>query len=249
MIIRGRILFVWTLMAFFLPNSLFAANETFPSTTSSIRLYTGFSSPDKDIIHAILKEAYKRIGIDAAVIKLPAQRALLLANSEGDGAAGRVKSIKKLAPAETSNMVLVPEAITTLRLAVFTKGLDFPVKGWDSLKPYRNGARIGAKILEKNVPQERERVMQPTNTQLFKMLANGRIDTVVDWENFGLGVIKELQLTGITALPDPIVVKGFFHLLHVKHAHLVPRITESLKQMKKDGSYQRIHSEILAQIL
>ncbi len=146
-------------------------------------------------------------------------------------------------------MVIVPEAITTLRLAVFTKGLEFPVEGWDSLKPYRNGARIGAKILEKNVPQDRERVMLPTNTQLFKMLADGRIDTVVDWENFGLGVIKELQLTRIKALPNAVVVKDFFHLLHMKHSDLVPQITESLKQMKKDGSYQRIHSEILEQML
>jgi polar amino acid transport system substrate-binding protein len=249
MITRGYIFSICLLVTLFLPNYLLGVSETFPPLPAKIKLYTGFSSPDKEIIHAILKEAYKRIGIDAEVLMLPAQRALLLANSEGDGAAGRVKSIKKLAPHETSNMIMVPEAITTLRLAVFTKGLDFPVKGWSSLKPYRNGARIGAKILETNVPQDRERVMQPTNIQLFKMLAEGRIDTVVEWENFGLGVIKELQLSEIKALPNRIVVKDFFHLLHIKHTNLVPKITNALKQMKDDGSYQRIHSEILAEML
>lgn len=227
----------------------FAAPPVSPSSPLKLKLYTGFPSPDADIIRAILKDAYQRIGIEAEVIQLPARRALLLANSAGDGAAGRVGDIKEITPTETSNLLLVPEVIHTMRMAVFTTGLEFPVQGWDSLTPYRNGARIGCKFSEKFLPQGREKFLLPTRTQLFKMLMSDRIDTVVDWENFGLSAIKEMGLTGIKLLPDSIAEKNFFHLLHTKHAHLVPQITKALQEQKESGDFTRIQAEVLAELL
>ena len=120
-----------------------------------ITFYCGFQAPHSDILNARMKEAFQRIGYSASVTPLPSQRALFLANGEGDGDSSRVPNIKKIAPANTDNLIMVPEISLVAELAIFTKGLEFPVEGWESLEPYRNGARIGAKILEKNVPGDR----------------------------------------------------------------------------------------------
>ena len=202
-----------------------------------ITFYCGFQSPHSDILNDRIEEAFRRMGYSASVTPFPSQRALFLANTEGDGDASRVPNIKEIAPANTDNLIMVPEVSLVAELAVFTKGLEFPVEGWDSLEPYRNGARIGAKILEKNVPGDR--TFLALNTQLFRMLDAGRLDTVVEWRLSGNKAVTDLGLTGIRALEMPVVTKNFYPFIHKKHAHLIPRLVQELKNMKLDGSFDK----------
>ncbi|RZB30545.1 MAG: hypothetical protein SRB1_02825 [Desulfobacteraceae bacterium Eth-SRB1] len=76
----------------------------------------------------------------------------MLANEDGDGDAARVPNLKEISPENTGNLVKVPEAIITIEFSVYTKDLSFPVDGWDSLKKYHNGAVLGTKLSEKNIP-------------------------------------------------------------------------------------------------
>jgi polar amino acid transport system substrate-binding protein len=207
--------------------------------------YTGFKSPYSDIVQARMKEVFKRIGFEVEIKSIPSQRALVLANTEGDGDAARVKNIKQLAPKETNNLLQISEEIILASLSVFTKDLKFYVKGWNSLKPYRNGARRGNKFAEKNLTGDRTFV--PTNTQLFKMLHAGRFDTAVEWHLAGIKTINSLNLSGIKPRKPPVAFKKFYILIHKRHISLIPSICATLKEMRQDGTYQKLREQVLAQ--
>ncbi|MCP4107581.1 MAG: hypothetical protein GY749_18900 [Desulfobacteraceae bacterium] len=108
-----------------------------------------FSKPDDpvaDISEKILKEAYQKIGIRISVTAFPAERALRTSNSGlSDGEVNRIKGINE----QYLSLVMVPVEINILEGVVFTIDVSFPVTGWESLRPYNIGIRIGIKFAEK----------------------------------------------------------------------------------------------------
>ncbi|MEE8432218.1 MAG: transporter substrate-binding domain-containing protein [Candidatus Desulfatibia sp.] len=208
--------------------------------------YIGADSPLKDIIGARLKEAFKRIGLEAKLVHIDsAQRALVLANEEGDGDANRVPNIKEIVPKNTYNLLQIPESTVLLQLFVFSKRHRFPVEGWKSIGKYHNGARIGVKILEKNLPGKR--TFLPTLDRLFQMLDAGRLDTVVEWEFIAEKTMRDLNIRGIERLLPPIVkIPGHLYI-HKKHRKLIPAVSSALAEMKADGTYDKLKKQVLQQ--
>lgn len=73
--------------------------------------YTGLVSPINDIIDARLQEAFRRLGLKVKLhVTSSSQRALILANEEGDGDAARILNIEEYAPQNTGNLIRVPES-------------------------------------------------------------------------------------------------------------------------------------------
>jgi len=139
------IVFIVMFLLSVLSSHLFAADEVVLKQKTYI-FHSAWQSPIKEKIDIRIQEAFRRLNLSAKILINPSsQRALLLANEDGDGDAGRVPNLKSIAPQNTANLIKVPEPILTMDLSVFTKNLDFPVIGWDSLEKYHNGARIGAK--------------------------------------------------------------------------------------------------------
>lgn len=207
--------------------------------------YTCGESPVREIVERRLAEAFRRIGYTFQVVLMPScQRALMLANTEGDGDMARVPNIKTLAPEDTTNLSLIPESVYTEDMVVFTKGLDFPVTGWTSLAPYANGARLGSKIVEANLPGNKSLVK--TTVQLFQMLDSGRIETATEFRIFGQRTIGELGLTGIKQLTPPLVSLEAFPLINNRHAALMNPIARALKAMKGDGTFAAIERDVLS---
>lgn len=206
--------------------------------------HTAMGSPIRDILEARIKEAFHRMGLEAELTPtLSSQRAIMLANQDGDGDAARVANIKEIAPQNTGNLLKVREPIVTMALTVYTKNLDFPVEGWHSLVGYHNGARVGAKILEKNIPGQRSFV--PSTEQLVRLLDSGRIDTMVEWNLIADTAIKDAGITGIKKLSPALTYEPFFLYLHKRHEALLPRLTQVLAQMKEDGTFEKIRTDIL----
>ena len=233
-------LFFYTVVS----SHLCAANETVITKQKTYIFYTALGSPIKDILEARIKEVFRRLDLDVKLLISPSsQRALMLANEDGDGDAFRVPNIKEIAPENTANLVQVPESIIIVALTVYTKNLSFLVEGWHSLERYHNGARIGAKILEKNIPGERTFV--PTTVQLVKMLDSDRIDTMVEWDLVAENVIRNLKVMGIHKLSPPIKVQPFHIYIHKKHQALIPEIVQVLKDMKEDGAFDKIKIDVL----
>lgn len=211
--------------------------------------YVGFQSPAKEILAARLTEAFRRNGLTFELISTSSsERALQQANTAGDGDACRVLNIKDIAPTETTNLIQIPEAVITMRLAVYTKNREFPVTGWEALKDYHTGARLGAKIIEIKLPPEK-RTFVPTTEQLFQMLRAERIDAVVEWDLLAQRSIDDLGMTEAKQLSLPLATKDFFPYIHKKYQDLVPRLAAALAEMKKDGTFVNLEDEVLKNIV
>ncbi len=209
--------------------------------------YTGVKSPLKEILKMRLQEAFRRIGKKVKLIPTgSAQRALLMANEAGDGDAMRVPDIKKIAPETTGNLLQIPESIIDIKFCVYTKGQVFPVNGWNSLRSYRNGFRVGVKILEKNVPGDR--TILPDSERLFQMLNQGRIDTVTEHAFIADYLLQKSHLTNINKLSPPLVTFPGYSFIHKKHQALIAEIAKSLGEMKADGSFETIRHDALRQM-
>ncbi len=190
-----------------------------------------------------LEEAFKRSSLNLKPVlrPVPSQRALMLTNSKGDGELMRLKNIKKLAPEVTNNFVIIPEIIMTNNVVVFTKNLNFTVKGWESLKPYNNGVQRGIRLFDKTP----NRVDVNHISQAFQMLDRNRIDTVLIFKIVGLQIVKKEKYKGVKILEPPLWKIEAYPFLHKKHKKIAGKIAAALKSMKKDGSFQKIRRQIL----
>ncbi len=214
------------------------------ATDKTFVFYTGAQSPIKEIIEARLVEVFRRIGEKSKLVATgSAQRALLMANQGGEGHAFRIAEIKKIAPDLTNNLLKVPEPIIDIVFYVYTKGKIFQVNDWQSLENYHNGFRVGAKILEKNIPGKK--TILPDAVRLFKMLDQGRIETVTEHNMIADYIIRDLNLKSITRLSPPLVKLSGYCFIHQKNKYLIPSLVKVLSEMKIDGSFESIKDAVI----
>lgn len=195
-------------------------------------------NPIVKICSAIIQAAYQKIGIEAVIQHYPPARGIQLAN-EGytDGELYRSVRMK----GKFSNLMMVPVSVAHTELVVFTKNVQFPLQGWDSLKPYRIGVERGFKLAE-----ERSKGMKTYSAsvgQTFQMLDAGRVDIVISTKLGGLSYLKSIGLKGIEILNPPLEKDMLHHFLHKKHKELVPVISAVLENMKKNGEMEAIREK------
>jgi polar amino acid transport system substrate-binding protein len=185
----------------------------------------------------VLKEAFRRIGIEVKLIQVPAERALLNAN-EGidDGICIRIAGMEKKYP----NLVMVPERIAEYKFAVFTRDRSLRIVGWESLKPYSVGIITGWKILEDNVLGTRSLTKVSDADALFELLDHERVDLVVYDRMQGDALVKSQGLVGVKAINPLLARKDVFLYLNNKHTGIVHDLARELRDMKRDGTYQQM---------
>lgn len=208
-----------------LAETLVLNNPTAPPLTNDDK--TGF-------IDIVVGEAFRRVGLELKLIKLPPERALKNAN-EGidDGDVNRIAGLEKLYP----NLIRVPEKNYDMKFVAFTRNPAFEIDGWRSLKPYIVGLIKGWKIFEKNIPAGTDMVHAHDPEQLFTLLEKGRIDIALYSRLMGLDIVKRRQLTGVTILSPPLAIRETFLYLHNRHKDLVPLIANALAALKREGFY------------
>lgn len=199
--------------------------------------------PATSIAEQIMTEAYRRLGLGLVVSKLPGERSLRSANNgETDGELYRKVGMERDYP----NLLIVPVALLNYEIVIFTRGTNFVVNGWESLRPFTVGYVKSIKIVEKNTQGMKVEVAN-TLRQAFLKLMLGRSDVVVANRASGLAVLKELNLPEIKVLTPPLVTFPVFHYLHNKHAALVPKLTTVLQQMQKDKSIENIQKAVMSE--
>ena len=199
--------------------------------------------PATSIAEQVMTEAYRRLGISLVVNKLPGERSLRSANNgETDGELYRKVGMERDYP----NLLIVPVALLNYEIVIFTRGTNFVVNGWDSLRPFTIGYVKSIKIVEKNTQGMKVEVAN-TLRQAFLKLMLGRSDVVVANRTSGLAVLKELNLQEIKVLTPPLVSFPVFHYLNSKHAALVPKLTTVLQQMQKDKIIENIQKAVMSE--
>ncbi len=189
-----------------------------------------------------MTEANHRLGMKVVVHKIPGERSLRSANNgDMDGELYRKLGMER----EYPNLVIVPVALLTYEIVIFTLGTTFLINGWDSLRPFTIGHVKSIKIVEQNTQGMRVEVAA-TLRQAFLKMTFGRSDVVVANRASGMAVLKELNLLDtVKVLSPPLATFPVFHYLNKKHAALVPQLTAVLQQMQKDKTIETIQKSVM----
>jgi polar amino acid transport system substrate-binding protein len=189
----------------------------------------------------LYKELGKRLGIKIVLQSLPAERCLINANAGiDDGDTGRVAGLEN----QYTNLIRVPEYTMQFKISVFTRNSKFTVAGYKSLKPYDVGIINGWKVLEQNIVDARSLSKLENGEQLFTMLDKDRINVAVTENMLGTMLVSQMKLKNITLLQPNLVEGNWYLYLHKKHEALVPKFAAALKEMKEDGTHQRIFDTV-----
>lgn len=199
---------------------------------------------DRKALQALSEEACRRAGIDIKFVSLPSERSLVAANQgDVDGEGLRVAGLDD----SYGNLVRVPERYVSISFVAFAKDPALSMaQGWDSLKSHRVAFIHGWKMFESNAVAARVVNKVDKAEQLFQMLEHGRIDLALYTLADGVALARKMGLQGVVALNPTLKDVDMFLYLHRRHAALVPKIAAALREMKADGSHQRILAAIAA---
>lgn len=226
-----------------LATQLYAAQTLTLSTADRPPLSTADQTGFSD---RVIREAFRRIGIEAQIIPLSSARTLSnVEQALDDGNFLRIQGLEKKFP----HLIRVPEKIIDVKFVIFSKQKNLKTPDWKSLEPYHVGYVRGWQIAEEQIKQAREITVVENRTSLFKVLESNRIELAFAELYGGYYLIKTLGLTDINIAEPPLATREMFLYLNKRHEKLVPRLTAALKEMKRDGSYEAIFSQALAPYL
>lgn len=195
------------------------------------------TSSQNGFMDEVAGEAFRRLGIKLETTLLPAERGLKHANRGlVDGEMSRVKGLTKI----YGNLLRVPEKIMDWEFVVFSSKKINLLAGWDALSGKLVAHINGWKILEKNIPKSAEVTKTSNAEELFILLRKKRTDYVVYERWAGHLKLHEMNLGNISEQAPPLAVKEMFIYLHKKHKKIIPELAAALKEMKRDGSYQKL---------
>jgi len=188
----------------------------------------------------ILREAYRRIGVELVIRKVPADLAVQLTSTgQLDGEVQRIDAFKN----EYSTLIQIRPAINFLEAAVFSGSIDFEVKGWESLRSHSIGVVRGIRFSMNNTAGMR-RYVASDYEELFKMLDLGRLDVGVVPRINGLWQLAWMGSPRLRELQPPVARFDLFHYLHEKHRSWAPILAAELTAMQREGRLAAIREHV-----
>jgi len=194
-------------------------------------------------LERVVREAFRRAGIEIQIDAIPAERALINVNAGIDDLdLSRASGFEDQYP----NLVRVPEKTMDFDFVAFipASSISFQTDHWASLKDRTVAFVTGWKIFERNVVQTRETVRASSIASLFEILRQNRTEAVLLERWQGLRAARDAGVD-VRVLEPPLARAEMFIYLNKRHTERVPALMAALQQMKADGSYQRIVRETL----
>lgn len=231
-------IWILSILYLFLSNSAGWAADTLVFSKPGPNAYAA------DISQIVLAEAYARLGIEISTQIFPAERSLTMSNSgKVDGEVNRIFGIEQ----NYSNLVRIPVAINWIEGIAYTNSENISITGWESLRPYSIGIRIGTKFAEIGTKGMNVKAITSTD-QMFMMLEKFRVDVVISTRIDGMLTSHKFKLKNISPLDPPLARFKLFHYLHTKHQKMVPRITKILKEMESKGRIREIRNTAIEEL-
>lgn len=230
----------------FLPISFVWGDTPEPVVIAAIH-----SSADTVAGEAVLREAYRRIGIPVDIRQMGGMEALEASSSGSvDAELQRIDGLVRRFP----TLIQVPIPVNYLLGSAFSIEYDFRVTGWRNLQPYRIGIVKGI-IFSKEGTQGMDVTVAEDYDQLFDMLKSGDIDVVVTPRINGLYALKKMN-PGEDAEDNPVrEMEGvletllLYHYVHQSRSEIVPELTQVLSEMLNDGTTRRIRNLAYEELL
>jgi polar amino acid transport system substrate-binding protein len=210
-------------------------------------LNTSTGAPYADPAHSgfqdrVVTEVFRRIGLKGEVRQYSAsKRALVNANANVDhGVAMRVKGLEKRFP----NLVRVEEQLISNDFVAYSRDLKLATTSWNSMADHPLAYIHGWVIFERNLPKNQVKYAVAKPGQMFDMLSKKRVDMILYERWQGLRRAKDTGVSVVVHEP-PLASVAMYMYVHKEHASLAPKLAAALKEMKQDGSYQKIFDETL----
>jgi polar amino acid transport system substrate-binding protein len=184
----------------------------------------------------ILTEAYRRIGYDIELRGYPGARAIAEANRGAtDGEVVRLKRVLNNFP----NLRVVPELLLEAETSVASKDPNIKVTGWDTVHKYSATTVRGYKSIERRMKDQSQNLTNTVQSALL-MLQYDRVKILVLNKFDLVKGLRDHNYPEIKIIEPPISKVSLFHMVHKSREELIPRISQILKEMKADGSYDQI---------
>ena len=210
-----------------------------------LTISTNNTPQDRKALDFLAREAFKRAGLEFKLVNHPSERSLFMANQgEVDGEGLRIAGLS----AQYPNLIQVPERFIGVSFVAFSKDAMINLDhSWESLKSYRVAFITGWKMFEANASGAKSLVKVDKPEQMFRMLEGGRVDLALYTRSDGIALIRSLGLSSIAPIAPSLKDVDMYLYLNKKHEAVVPRLAKALRDMKVDGTYNKMVFELLAE--
>ena len=190
---------------------------------------------ESTVVDRILHSAMAGIGYNITMDAAPMTYAVLMANSgERDALATQVAGLEKTFP----NLVMVPEQTSSVAFPVLAReDSTLNIASWADLSGLRVGHLFQKPYIMKQVPEDiAGEIQRDSFPELIKALQNNDCDVIIISRTADIAPImpKGIKRVGTA---DLIVVYTY---INIKYKELAPRLAESLRRMKEDGTYAEL---------
>jgi hypothetical protein len=217
-----------------------------------IRFTTPFPkvAPTHAVYQLLYTEAFRRLGYTFSMTYQPDERSLISLNAgKYDGSSGRIPDLET--EKKYPNLLRVDEVILHHKSIGLVMDPQIQIDGWKSLKDI--GVKItfvaGNQYIEKRLPNHvdgKDIIIASDISQALRMLLAGRVGIYIELDDIMVFVqiieeFKEHRYHN-AGLVDSI---STFPYMHIKHRALVPKLAETLRVMKADGTYSRLIKKVI----
>ncbi len=222
-----------------LPAHAMGQTASAPLVLSNVTLPPVTTPAGDGYLDKLYAEWFSRAGLRAEMVVAPAARGLENANAGLiDGEVARISVDSTLYP----NLQKIPEPVIQVNFSGLYSDPSISVKTHTDFRKYRVGHVRGWRIAER-LFEGFDNVIAVRNAEsLIDMLAANRLDivfmTVAPARTLArVKHVKQLHTTEFR------IEKYLFLYLHSSHHDKISIMTETLKSMKSDGSYDAIMAE------
>lgn len=202
-----------------------------------ITVSTNNTPLDRHALQVLSQEVFRRNGLEFRLVSLPSERSLASANlGEVDGEGLRIAGLESQYP----NLIQVPERYVGIKFVAFARNATIRLQGWESLREHSVAFITGWKMFEANASNARVVTKVDRPEQLFMMLDSGRVDLALYTLADGVALTRRLGLSSIAPLAPALQEVDMYLYLHRKHQALVPKLARTLRELKTDGTYNRL---------
>lgn len=204
-----------------------------------------YTNPEHNgFLDTIVAEMFRRAGYRFKSVVLPAERGLVSANEgEIDGDMVRIAGLDKQYP----NLIRIPEKVLDWEFCAFVKKNSKLTKSnYKEFRKYKTGIIRGWKIYEEKMAGSKKLVVVSNSGQLLNMLDIGNIDVALYSRSNGQHMIKALDLKDIKILEPPLDKQQMYIYLNKRHAQVVPKLAQALRDIKAEGLYDKVYRKTVS---
>jgi len=198
------------------------------------------------LAESVLTEAYSRAGIEIKFAPYPGARSVVEANAgHADGEVARLAFVLK----KYQNLVKVPVPIFYSELAAFTHS-EHPIdiKSWNELAGHTVTSIKGFKLVEEKLSNQPLKLVK-SSEDAVELIESDRVEVAVLNAIAAEIAIGRTNARHVIKLEPSLERLPVYHLLHKKHAALVPKLTAALETMKKEGVLALKQKQFIAQAI